>query len=182
MQKSALVLLTEGFEDIETVTPVDILRRGDIAVTIASIDDRLVRGSRGILIAADALLADIDTSTFDALVIPGGPGASRLAASAAVASLITGFHAAGKVVAAICASPALVLSPTGILDGRRATCFPAREADLSPKATLVREPVVCDGTVITSRAAGTSAAFGFAILAALAGRETAEKVRAATLF
>jgi 4-methyl-5(b-hydroxyethyl)-thiazole monophosphate biosynthesis len=182
MSKSALVLLTEGFEDIETVTPVDLLRRGGVDVTIASIDGHLVRGSRGVTIAADAILSEIDTAHFDALVIPGGPGAKRLAASAGVASLIKDFNAHGKIIAAICASPAIVLSPLGILDGKRATCFPACENDLSPKATLVREAAVRDGNVITSRAAGTAAAFGLAVLAALAGEDAAEAVRESTLF
>ena len=183
MQKKALILLAEGFEEIETVTPADILRRGGVAVTLAGIDGLTVKGSRSIAICADALLCDCKTSDFDAVIVPGGgQGSKRLAASHDVTALLEKFSECGKIIAAICAAPAVVLAPRGILNGKKATCFPGCESDLRPSTTFLTDAVVCDGNIITSRAAGTSAAFSFAVLEALQGKEVADKVKTSMLF
>ena len=149
MAKRAIVLLADGFEEVEAITPIDYLRRAGVEVTTVSIGgSRAVTGSHGIPVTADAVLADIapeaaasqsgsapspDASRLpDALLLPGGGvGADNLAASAAAGALITAQLDSGKIVAAICASPAVVLAPLGILKGRRFTCYPGLEGTVN---------------------------------------------------
>jgi len=183
MQKKAVIILTEGFEEIETVTPADILRRGGVSVTLASIDERTkVKGSRGIVICADDLLSRIDASEFDVIILPGGPGAKGLTSSETVSALIKDFAAKGKLIAAICAAPAVVLAPTGVLDGKKATGYPGSEKDFRESTEFSQDSVVIDGNIITSRAPGTAAAFGFAVLETLMDKSTADKVKKGMLF
>ena len=129
MAKKVAVLLAEGFEEVEAVTPIDYLRRAGLdLVTVSTGKTKLVTGSHGIPLNADVLFSDPgdrDAAFWDAVILPGGmPGASNLAASAAVGKFLKDLAAAGKIVAAICASPAVVLAPLGLLAGRRFTCFP----------------------------------------------------------
>ena len=178
MEKKALVLLAEGFEEVEAVTPVDYLRRAGIKVNTAAIDGHAgpVKGSHGIPITADMGIERAADGDWDAILLPGGmPGASNIAASAPARALIREMMDAGKLVCAICASPALILSPLGILAGRRFTCFPGLEAQVTD-GRWVEEPVVIDGTVITSRAAGTAAAWAIAIIGHLLGPAEGEKI------
>jgi len=181
MAKETLVILAEGFEDIEAVTPIDILRRAKIDVTVAALKDVKVTGARGVTIIADKRLDDAGAD-FDALILPGGSrGAENLAASAGVRSLIMAMHKKGKVIAAICAAPAVVLAPTGILNGKQATCYPGMESAFDKTTRFKADDVVVDGAIITSRGPATALAFSLAIVEKLAGREEAEKVRKATL-
>jgi 4-methyl-5(b-hydroxyethyl)-thiazole monophosphate biosynthesis len=116
--KTALVILAEGFEEIEAIAPIDVLRRAGVRVTIAGVMNLQVKSSRNIGVQADVLLKDV-TELPDAVILPGGlPGATNLAKSKEVAELVKKMNLAGKLVAAICAAPAAVLVPLGILPRR----------------------------------------------------------------
>lgn len=177
MAKTALVILAEGFEELEAIAPVDALRRAGVRVTIAGVTDLLVKGSRGIALQADALLKDI-MDLPDAVILPGGlPGAANLSKSPEVASFVKKMNSAGKLVAAICAAPAVVLAPLGILDGKKATCYPGCETDFSSKTAHLNERVVKDGNVITSQGPGSALEFSLEIVRDLAGDAMADLVR-----
>jgi 4-methyl-5(b-hydroxyethyl)-thiazole monophosphate biosynthesis len=180
MSKTACVLLAEGFEEVEAITPIDYLRRAGVEVTILGIGGRTVRGSHDIVVETDAILAE-PLGNWDVVVVPGGGvGSKNLAASATVTRLIRRQFSSGRLVAAICAAPAVVLhGACGILAGRRWTGYPGTESDVSG-ATFVPERVVVDGNLVTSRAAGCAGEFAIAVVRALAGdgpaNEVAEKV------
>lgn len=178
MKKSVLVLLAEGFEEMEAVISVDILRRAGIEVAMAALtEDLLVKGSRGILIKADIFLENYNKIP-DALVLPGGVGgAERLAASAKVSELIALCNEKKKIIAAICASPAFVLPKSGILKGRKATCFPGEEQRFGEDIIFVQESVVVDGNVITSRGPGTAFDFALTVAEALVGKDVVMAVK-----
>lgn len=182
MAKKALLILAEGFEDIEAVTAIDILRRADVEVTVAGLSPGPIRGARGTAIQPDAPLDKVQSAEYDALVLPGGgKGAENLAASGAVKDLILRHHKQQRVVGAICAAPAVVLAPTGILNGRSATCFPGMEGRFPKTVISKTDPVVSDGHIITSRGPGTAMAFSLALVRKLCGPEVAEKIRRAVL-
>jgi 4-methyl-5(b-hydroxyethyl)-thiazole monophosphate biosynthesis len=182
MAKKALLVLADGFEEIEALTPIDILRRAGVEVVVAGLGGKTVKGSRGAVMNADTELESYSGAP-DAIVFPGGmPGAENLAKSSKVKELIRSLNAAGKLIAAICASPALVLAPTGLLDGKKATCYPGMEENFSSKITHVKDKVVQDGNIITSRGPATAFPFALKIVENLVGRETAELVGKATLF
>ena len=177
MAKTALVILAEGFEEVEAIGPVDFLRRAGVHVVIAGLKDLKVKSSRHIGVEADILLRDYKEMP-DAVILPGGiPGATNLAGSSDVAALVKKMNTAGKIVAAICAAPAAVLAPLGILDGKKATCYPGCESDFSKTTVHSRDRVVEDGNIITSQGPGSALEFAFAIAVRLAGKEMAETVR-----
>jgi 4-methyl-5(b-hydroxyethyl)-thiazole monophosphate biosynthesis len=186
MAKKVLVLLAEGFEEVEAVTPIDYLRRAGTEVTIAAIDkSKTVKGSHGIEINSDAFLVDLlrkgTASSFDAVVLPGGmPGAANLAASKEAGDLLKEAAAKGTLVCAICASPAVVLAPLGILKGKKFTCFPGLEEKVRG-ASWSEDRVVTDGNIITSRSAGTTGNFAAAIISALVSKGEAEKLTKSVL-
>ncbi|HEU4515950.1 MAG TPA: DJ-1 family glyoxalase III [Steroidobacteraceae bacterium] len=166
--KRVLVPLAEGFEELEAVTIIDILRRAGVEVVVASLAGSPVTGSHGIRLAADTPLAALAEQDFDMIALPGGmPGADHLKKDPRIAALIRRLHEAGRPVAAICAAP-MVLAAAGVLDGRRATSFPGFLADAG-RATVVADAVVVDGSVITSRGPGTALDFALALVEALAG-------------
>lgn len=181
MAKKALVILAEGFEDIEAVASIDILRRAEIEVTVAGLNDTKIKGSRGILILADKKLDDA-VADFDALILPGGmPGARNLGASEKVRTIVRTMNGQGKIIAAICAAPPKVLVAAGVLKNRSATCYPGMEKEFEKDTVFKDLPVVVDGNLITSRGVGTALAFALTIVEKLAGRETAERVKKAAL-
>jgi 4-methyl-5(b-hydroxyethyl)-thiazole monophosphate biosynthesis len=181
MPKKVLVLLAEGFEDVEAVTPIDYLRRAGAEVTVGGVGGLAVRSARGITVQADVRVVEAAASSWDAVIVPGGmPGASNIAASAECRALLKSAADAGRLVAAICAAPAVVLAPLGILAGKRFTCYPGMEKDVTG-AAWSDERVVADGTLITSRAAGTAGEWAAAIVAALFGAEAAAKLTKAVL-
>jgi 4-methyl-5(b-hydroxyethyl)-thiazole monophosphate biosynthesis len=185
MAKKALVILAEGFEEIEAVTCIDVLRRAGVQVTVAAANTHTtltaIRGSRGICVMPETHLVDAGEE-FDALVLPGGmPGAANLAATAHVNTLIASMARRNKIIAAICASPAVVLAPLGILEGKSATCYPGMENEFAASTRFLADPVVVDGTLITSRAPGTAIRFALTVAEKLVGAETARKVAAAML-
>ena len=173
---SALVLLADGVEEIEAVTIVDVLRRGEVTVTTASLGGKRVRGSHEIVLESDVLLADVSVDDYDALVLPGGPAAKTLREDAAAQTAIKRAAAAGKLLAAVCAGPT-ALEMAGVLVGRRATVYPGNKL---PTAELVEERVVEDGNVITSRGPATAMAFALKVVERLSGaavaKTTAEKL------
>jgi protein deglycase len=179
--KTACVLLADGCEEVEAATPIDYLRRAGIEVTAVGIAGKAVGGARGIRLEAD-LGPEGLSRDYDCVVVPGGgKGSANLAASPAVAAFIKRHFASGKIVAAICAAPAVVLhGACGILAGRRFTCFPGLESGVKG-ASFSAERVVVDGNLITSRAAGTAGEFACAIIAALAGRAKADEVASSVL-
>lgn len=183
MEKTALVLLADGFEEVEAVTPIDYLRRAGVAVTMVAIGESLaVKGARGITLIADVTLKELvrkkaaENSLWDAVVIPGGmPGAPNIAASRDAGVLIVGMAAAKKLICAICASPAIVLAPLGIISDKRYTCYPNMEETVQG-GRWSKEPVVVDGNIITSRGAGTAGLFSIAIIGQLVGKAEADKI------
>ncbi|HWR12921.1 MAG TPA: DJ-1 family glyoxalase III [Rectinemataceae bacterium] len=176
--KKACVLIAEGFEEVEALTPVDYLRRAGVEVTLFGLGGRSVRGARGITVVADAVLEDASVDVgFDAVVVPGGmPGAKNLAESRAAREFIVRHFEGGKLVAAICAAPAVVLHEgCGILKGRRFTGYPGTERQVTG-AVFTSGRVVVDGNLITSRGAGTAGEFAIAIIEALMGENAARTV------
>lgn len=173
-----LVLLAAGFEEIEAVTVVDLLRRAGIEVRTAALGPRDVAGSHGITLTADLALDSVDPDGFEMIVLPGGlPGADHLKADARVITMLRRFAAAGRYTAAICAAPG-VLAHAGLLEGRAATSYPGiLRADSAPGLRLSQDPVVIDGHVVTSRGPGTAMEFGLALIGLLEGSQAARRVR-----
>ncbi|MBP7829341.1 MAG: DJ-1/PfpI family protein [Kiritimatiellae bacterium] len=171
-----LIPLAEGCEEMEAVILIDILRRAGWEVTAAGMEPGPVRCSRGVVLVPDAAWDEIRSETFDLLVIPGGgPGTQRLARDERVLAAAKAFHAAGKRIAAVCAGP-LVLQQAGLLDGRQATCHP----DVAPRLTRARhvnQPVVVDGVITTSRAAGTCFALALELIRQVDGESKVAAVR-----
>jgi 4-methyl-5(b-hydroxyethyl)-thiazole monophosphate biosynthesis len=188
MSKRALVFLAEGFEEVEAVTPIDYLRRAGVEVTTVSIGrSAQVPGSHGIPVNADTTLDALEKqgklgpADWDAVVLPGGgKGAENLAFSATVGSFVTAMAKAGKLICAICASPAVVLAPLGLLKGRDFTCFPGMEERVSG-ASWKESRVAIDGSLITSRGAGTAGEFAVAIIGKLLGDDAGERVARSVL-
>ena len=181
-RKHAGILLAEGFEEIESVIPIDLLRRGGVEVTVIGVSGLEVTGAHGIPVRSDVALDDADTDSLDVLILPGGmPGSSNLAAEERVNKLVRQFAAQGKLIAAICAAPALVLAPLGVLDNKRVTCYPAMK-ERAPEIDFLDEGVVKDGSMITGQGPGKAAEFALAILEELQGPETARKIGTASLF
>ncbi|OHD64974.1 MAG: hypothetical protein A2176_04250 [Spirochaetes bacterium RBG_13_51_14] len=171
-----IVPLAEGFEEIEGVTIVDVLRRAGVSVTTAFLKKNPVSGSHGIAVTADKNIDNIRASDFDCIALPGGmPGSNNLKEDGRVIDLILEFSSGGKVTAALCAAP-LVLGHAGVLRGKRATCFPGFE-DQMIGAVAVPEPVVRDGLIITGKGAGCAIPFSLELVAALVGEDVALGVK-----
>jgi 4-methyl-5(b-hydroxyethyl)-thiazole monophosphate biosynthesis len=169
---SAAVLLIDGFEEIEAITVIDVLRRADVAVDVIGVEAKRVTGSHNISIGADGLLAERAAQTYHAVVLPGGmPGAARLRDSEAVKRFVVRHAEAGRLVGAICAAP-IALGAWGLLDGKAATCFPGFEAELG-SATVSPGDVVNADNIVTSRGVGTALAFALALVERLVHVDTA---------
>jgi 4-methyl-5(b-hydroxyethyl)-thiazole monophosphate biosynthesis len=178
--KTACVLLADGFEEVEAITPIDYLRRAGAEVTVVGIAGTHVLSARGIKIEADAGPEGLGQS-FDCVIVPGGgKGSANLAADTTVGDFILRHFAAGKIVAAICAAPLVVLGPLGILKGRRFTCFPGLENEVHEDG-YCRDRVVVDGNLISSRAAGTAGEFSLALISALFDSAKAREIARAVV-
>lgn len=179
MTPRVLCLLADGFEEIETITPIDLLRRAGAEVVVASMGDGLdVTGRSAITVRADAMVEDaLGTGDFDLLLIPGGPGVAVLREDGRAVGLARDFHAREKTVAAICAAP-LILNDAGLLEGRRFTAHFSVHDEL-PRP--LDERVVVDGRLITSRGAGTALEFSLALIATLIGPDEATRVSEAIM-
>jgi 4-methyl-5(b-hydroxyethyl)-thiazole monophosphate biosynthesis len=188
MAKKALVFLADGFEEVESITPIDYLRSAGITVTTAAVSGgEMVKGAHQVGLLADTTLEKLPIAAdWDAVVLPGGgTGSENLAASPGVGAFVTAMAAAGKLVCAICAAPAVVLAPLGLLKGRRFTCYPGMEKQIPGSAvsgaTWTEDRVVVDGSLVTSRGAGTAGEFAAAIIGKLVSEAEAEKVGKAVL-
>jgi 4-methyl-5(b-hydroxyethyl)-thiazole monophosphate biosynthesis len=171
---TVLALLADGFEEIETVTPIDLLRRAGIEVTTAALVDGIhVTGRSGITLHTDTTLTAVETREFDCLLLPGGPGVKHLRADARVRQRVLRQHQSGKWLAAICAAPT-VLHDAGLLHGRRYTAHFSVAAELT--AILADERVVRDEQLLTSRGAGTALDFGLALVALLCGEAKSAEI------
>ena len=188
MQKKVLVLLAEGFEEVEAITPIDYLRRAGVSVTTAAIGNNLtVKGAHGIEVNADTHIRNLleeGPSVWDGIVVPGGkPGSDNIAAFFAASNEASDFikkiGAEGKLISAICAAPARVLAPLGLLAGKKFTCYPGAEENVLSagcNAEWKQDRVVVDGSLITSRGAGTAGEFACAIIDKLVGDGEGKKV------
>lgn len=171
-----LIFLAEGFEEIEGLMAVDLLRRAKIDITMVSMQETLfVTGAHGIEVKADKMFADIDENA-DMLILPGGmPGTSNLDKHKGLIKLLVKHNLENKMIAAICAAPS-VLGKNGILKDKRATCFPGYEADLKG-SSYSDEKVVCDRNIITSKGLGTSIEFALAVIQHFEGSDTARNIQ-----
>ena len=182
MTQRALICIADGVEDLECVTLIDVLRRAEFEVVVASIESRrMVTCARGTRLTADTMLVDVLAQPFDLIVLPGGmPGAQRLAESEPLAERVREQARAGKLFAAICAAPALALQQYGVLKQRRMTCYPAFSDRLSG-CVFVDQAVVVDGNCITSQGPATALEFALTLVEQLAGRTLRRQVAEAML-
>lgn len=179
LSKNILVPIADGIEEIEAVTIINVLRRAGLSVRVSSIEDREVTGANGIKIMADSIYLDEVVEDYDAIILPGGTNGARLfAAYGPLGKALKTFAQSNKLVAAICASPAVVLAKTGILDNKKATCYPALKEEIP---NYVDEKVVKDQNIITSQGPATALAFALALAQELAGCDVADKVKAGML-
>ena len=178
----ALVFLATGFEEIETVSIVDILRRADVDVTIAGLTPGVIEGVHAIKIVPDKNINDVKVEDFDIIVVPGGnPGYMNLRKDQRVIDMIKKAFYSGKLVAAICAAPA-VLSDAGILKGKACTIYPGMENELEKGGGKSKqELIVVDGNVITSRGPATAIPFALELTKRLVGKQVAEVVSKKTM-
>jgi len=171
---TVLAILPEDFEEIEAITPIDVLRRAGAEVTIAALGSVIrVKGRNGITLHADSTLDTVQGRKFDCIFLPGGPGVRHLRADARVPGLVRSQYSAGRWVAAICAAPT-VLNDAGILAGRRYTAHFSVAAELPQ--ILASERVVADGKILTSRGAGTALDFGLLLVEKLFSPEKSSEV------
>jgi 4-methyl-5(b-hydroxyethyl)-thiazole monophosphate biosynthesis len=169
------LFLAEGFEELEAVAPLDLLRRAGIAVRTVGLGGRTVVGAHGIPVVCDETAAEwTPGDDFAGVILPGGPGHAALAESPAVLAALRLAAEEGKLLAAICAAPSIP-GALGYLQGRKAVCFPGYEAQLRG-AEIRFDPVVRDGNIVTSRGAGTAVAFGLALVAYLRSPEEAAQL------
>ena len=171
---AVLAILAEGFEEIEAIAPIDLLRRAGADVTIAALGESMhVTGRSGIVMHADTTLSKVEMQPFGCIFLPGGPGVKHLRADPRVKALVTRQHAADGWIAAICAAPT-VLHDAGLLAGRRYTAHFSVANEL--KAILANERVVADGKLLTSRGAGTALDFGLLLIEKLFSAEKAREI------
>jgi 4-methyl-5(b-hydroxyethyl)-thiazole monophosphate biosynthesis len=171
-----VVPLAEGFEEVEAVTIIDLLRRGGIDVTTASIGKNPVTGSHGITLVADTDFTTLNPADFEGIVLPGGmPGTKHLRESRDVIDFIRAVYSRNGFTAALCAAPT-VLHRAGILKGKNVTVFPAEAASITD-AVVMDAPVVVDGHVITGKAAGAAIDFSLALIREFINADTADRIR-----
>ncbi|HEX9592315.1 MAG TPA: DJ-1 family glyoxalase III [bacterium] len=181
MTKRVLLPLAEGFEEIEALACLDLLRRGGVEVVTAGLAPGLVTAGHGLRVAPDTTLDAVADESFDLVLLPGGsPGYVNLAADERVRALARRQVAAQRPVAAICGAP-YVLEQSGLLAGHRVTSYPSVRPKLTSAAAVVEDRVVTDGQIITSQGVGTAIEFALALLEMLTDRETRDRVARATL-
>ena len=178
----AAVFFGTGYEEIEALTVVDILRRAGVETSMVSVmGDRSVVGSHDVKVGMDALIDEVDFDKIDVIVLPGGmPGTKNLEACETLMKQVDDFAARDKIVAAICAAPS-ILGHRGLLRGKKACSFPTFESHLEG-AEVLQQPAVIDGNIITGRGMGTAIPFGLAVLEKLQGKEAAQKMAETIVF
>lgn len=175
MAKKVIVPLAEGFEEIEALTIVDILRRANVAVTMAALESLQVKGAHGIVVVADAHLKDLDANAFDMIALPGGlPGATNLAADTTTQALLKDFDLKGKAIAAICAAP-YALKTAGVLK-KNYTCYPGFQAKIDAEGYNANDKVIQDGNVTTSQGPSTAMHFALSLVEQLCSKEVKENL------
>lgn len=175
-----LIPLAPGFEEIEALTVVDVLRRAEIEVVLAGLQAGPVASARNISVIPDATIDAVDADTFDMIILPGGqPGTANLNADSRIHTLLHAFASAGKHIGAICAATT-VLAAAGLIRGKKVTCYPTYRDQLNG-GIYEDTPVVRDDTIITSQGPGTAISFALAITAFLADRQTADNISTAML-
>lgn len=175
MAKRVLLVVANGSEELETVAPFDLLVRAGATVTLAASGDCTeVTLSRGLKVTAEATLVQVAQQEWDLVVVPGGPGAETFAHDHVLIELLKRQKAAGKWFAAICASPAVVLEPHGLLEGLRATCYPAHASKLADQSAIGQRVVVSENCV-TSQGAGTALEFSLELVKCLFGQAKAQE-------
>lgn len=173
MTATALIILHPGFEEIEAITPIDLLTRAGVEVTLAGLDTAgLITGKNGIQVQTEISLQAIDKNDFDAVILPGGPGINAIRQHPAVCARLKQQAAKGGVIGCICAAP-LLLKDCQLIDSIAYTAFPATVDEL-PEAQ--NRPVVIDGHFVTSRGAGTATEFGLALIERLLGTEKSNEI------
>ncbi|MBU8913037.1 MAG: DJ-1/PfpI family protein [Spirochaetales bacterium] len=182
--KRIAVLLADGFEEVEAITPIDFLRRAGVEVPVVGVTGDLVTGGHSIRVRSDIVINQVDDqfiANLDGVVVPGGTdGAENIAANDRAMGLIRHCLDAGKLVAALCAAPGVVLGANGLLTGRRFTCYPGFETRVE-NGEFSEDRVVVDGNLITSRGPGTAAEFTLAIIRYLVGEEASSNLHRRTL-
>lgn len=179
MSAKVLVCIADGTEELEAVTIIDVLRRAEADVTVASVNELTVTASRGAGLQADKVIGDCSDEEFDLVVLPGGKtGAENLRNSSQLSKILEQQRQEGKLYAAICASPAVVLAPKGLLEGKKATCYPAMKEKLD---NWQQQTVVVDGNCITSQGPGTAIEFALKLVELLFDKTRADRVAEAML-
>lgn len=179
MKQKVLVLLANGFEDIEAIAVIDLLRRGNVVVDLVSMEGTTVQSSSGITLQIDKQVADVDPSNYAMLFLPGGKGVKRLDGNEYVTNIITWFHLEKRWIAAICAAP-MILGKLGLLDERSFTCYPGFE-EFGTSGTYLKTGVVQDGHIITGRGVGYVFDFARHLLDVLVGSNESIHVAKQTL-
>jgi protein deglycase len=170
---NVLVPILEGFEEIEAITIIDVLRRAGIKVTAAGLAGNMVTGRNGVKLYTDDRMIDSDSTKYDAIVLPGGPAYKEMIQSQLINLTLHDFFKKGKIIGAICAGP-IVLAKAGILKEKRATCYPGMERELDfPRP----DKVMVDGNIITSQAPGTAMEFSLTLVKKLVGAQKADQLR-----
>ncbi len=182
MTTKVYVFLADGFEEIEAITPIDVLRRAEYnVVTVSITDSKIVKGVHNIPITADAIINEVDFSDADVIFLPGGlPGAHNLNDCEKLRELLLTHNKAGKIVSAICAAP-LILGGLGILEGKNATCYPGFESQLTGANTTAARCEV-DGNIITANGPGGALALSLAVLKETGNAETANQLEVGMMF
>lgn len=176
-----VIILAPQFEEVEAITPIDFLRRAGIRVTIAGLTERTITSARGVSLLTDVTLEEIENQYFDAVILPGGRGAWTIAESDRACNFILKHYQKNKLLAAICAAPAIILGKTlKILGNKNFTCYPGLEREAGC-GNYNKMQVVQDGNCITAQGPGSAAQFALAIIKALAGNEKALEIANATL-
>ncbi len=176
MLKKVLVPIAEGSEDLEAVTIIDVLRRAGADVTVASVQNLQITGSRGINLVADKLIGECMDGHFDMIALPGGlPGAENLRDSNELKELLLSQRQENRFYAAVCAAPAMVFQTHGLLKERKATCYPAF-AEMLEDRSAAESRVVVDGTCVTGQGPGSALEFSLKLVELLLGQEKADEI------
>ena len=171
------ILLAPGFEEMEALVPADLLRRAGVEVALVGVSGEFVPGGHNIAVKADLPLSEVKLEDMEGVMLPGGGvGVANLGAEPGVEELVKQAAAQGKLISAICAAPSL-LSKWGLLEGKRAVCYPSWKDKIADACYLPGEKLAVEGNTVTGQAAGASFAFGLKLIEALRGEETALRVR-----
>jgi 4-methyl-5(b-hydroxyethyl)-thiazole monophosphate biosynthesis len=183
MDKRVVIVLADGYEDIEATAPIDLLRRAGAEVTVAGLGKKVILSSHRMTVVCDAQFEKCKDEKWDAIVLPGGgKGSKNLGESFDVVSTAVRLYGEGKIVAAICAAPAVVLGGSGILEGKQVTCYPGMEKTCPSIPFDQSRRVIVDGNLITAKGAGVAIEFSCALVGELFGKEMEEKLKEKIIF